>query len=442
MVATVTMVTSFGEMLSDSGFQKYLIQHEFRDNRDLENNANVAFWTNLCIAVCLWVLISLFRDELAALVGNPGLGFPLMIASFSLPLQSFSSIQLALYRREFRFKKLLPVRVMVALVPLFVTLPLALSGIGFWSLIIGTLTGGFVNAVALTVMSRWRPSLFYSFDILKQMFSFSGWSLLEAIAIWLTSWSGTFIVGTILSSYYLGLYKQPMTIVNSVFSLITTATTPVLFASLSRLQSDSSAFKNFYYKFQFSVGMFVLPLGIGIFLFRKFVTDLVLGNQWGEASLMLGAWGLSSGVMIVFSFYCSEVFRSLGKPKVSLFAQCLYMLIMVPTLFISSRISFTSLVIANAIVRLSAILINETLCYLVAGIKIQATLKRLRTPLTGVFAMACAGAVFVRAAGEDIAMNLLAILGCAVVYFLAILVFEDGRHFIKSLVNRGLTSRF
>ena len=34
VVATVTMVTSFADMFTDAGFQKYLVQHEFKDKND------------------------------------------------------------------------------------------------------------------------------------------------------------------------------------------------------------------------------------------------------------------------------------------------------------------------------------------------------------------------------------------------------------------------
>ena len=93
MVATVTMVTSFADMFSDSGFQKYLVQHDFDSERSLRKSADVAFWTNMAVSLVLWAGIALLRDPLASLVGSPGLGFPIAVACASLPLTSFSSIQ-------------------------------------------------------------------------------------------------------------------------------------------------------------------------------------------------------------------------------------------------------------------------------------------------------------------------------------------------------------
>lgn len=435
VVATVTMVTSFADMFSDSGFQKYLVQHEFSDKLDLYRNANVAFWTNMGVSILLWGLIAAFRDPLAELVGNAGLGLVLVVACASLPMTSFSSIQLALFRRELNFKSLLPIRTLVALIPLVVTLPLALMGFDYWSLIIGTIAGNLFNAVALTVKSEWKPQLYYSIKLLREMFAFSGWSLLEAIAIWLTSWAGTFVVGGLLSSYYLGLYKQPMTFVNSAFALVTNATTPVLFSSLSKLQHDDAKFQNFFYKFQFSVGMFVLPLGVGIYFFRDFLTNLLLGDAWAEASLMLGSWGLSSGLTIVFGHYCSEVFRAKGKPKVSLLCQCLYMCYMVPALYVSASIGFSTLVVVNAVVRVLGIAIDQTALRKVAGIRFTAVVRGLKTPLFGSSVMGLVAYLTSSFALDSWALNFIAIAVCMAVYVIVCCVFSDGRSFLYRLIG-------
>ena len=125
VVATVTMIFSFADMFTDSGFQKFLVQHEFENEFEKEKSINVAFWTNLILSFIIWIVISVFSEDIAILVGNPGLGNVFRVACISLPLTSFSSIQMALYQREFDFKTLFSVRMVGISIPLFVTVPLA-----------------------------------------------------------------------------------------------------------------------------------------------------------------------------------------------------------------------------------------------------------------------------------------------------------------------------
>ena len=433
VVATVTMVVSFAEMLADSGFQKYLVQHEFVDEGELSRSSCVAFWSNLALA--LWGLVAAFRDPLSALVGSPGLGVALAVACASLPMQALSSIQTALFRRSFDFRSMMPVRVATALVPLGVTLPLALAGLGFWSLIIGTLCGNLLSAVALTALSPWKPRPFYSFSLLREMFSFSGWSLLEAVSIWLTSWAGIFVVGSVLGERELGLYRTPMGLVNSAMALVTGATTPVLYSSLSRLQGDPAGFRAFFSSFQARVAAFVLPLGVGIFLFRDFVTELLLGPQWGEASLMVGLWGLSSGVLIVFSHYCSEVYRAMGRPRVSLLSQCLYLAVMVPVRWLSAREGFQCLVVASAAVRLWGVVVNQALCKRLAGIGLLSVLRNVRAPLLSSLAMFAAGWPVAQASSGSWLWSAAGVVSCAGFYAAALCAFPEGRSFLGGLAT-------
>ena len=53
VIATITMIVSFVEVFTDAGFQKYLVQHEFKDETDREQSTCVAFWSNLSLSIVL-----------------------------------------------------------------------------------------------------------------------------------------------------------------------------------------------------------------------------------------------------------------------------------------------------------------------------------------------------------------------------------------------------
>lgn len=358
VVTTLTMIISFAEIFTDAGFQKYLIQHEFKDDRDREESTNVAFWSNFVMSLVIWGIIAIFSSPLAALVGNPGLGHVLIIACVSIPLAAFSSIQMALYKRDFNFRVLARVRIISTIIPLLVTVPLAFLLRSYWALVIGTIAVNVVNAVLLTLFSRWKPRWFYSFGKLKEMFSFTVWSMVEAITIWLTGYVDVFIVSTTLSQYYLGLYKTSSTLVGQIMGLITAILTPILFSALSRLQSDEGEFKRLFFYFQKVVALLVMPIGIGIFIFSDFITGLILGSQWVEAAGFVGLWGLTSAITIVLSHYCSEVYRAKGRPKLSVLAQALHLVVLWPTVLISVRYGFETLYISRSLVRLEIVGVN------------------------------------------------------------------------------------
>ena len=445
VVATLTMIISFAEIFTDAGFQNYLIQHEFVDAIDREESTCVAFWSNLVMSLLIWGIIIVFAEPLAALVGNSGLGVVLIVACASIPLTGLSSIQMALYKRDLDFKMLFKIRLVGILVPLLVTIPLAIWMRSYWALVIGTIAQNLINALLLTFFSGWKPKFYYSLDKLREMLSFTAWSVVEAVTMWLTGYIDVFIVGTMLSQYYLGLYKTSITLVGQIMGLVTITTTPILFASLSRLQSDVDGFKDLFFRFQKIVGLMVIPMGFGMFCFSDLVTELFLGSQWMDASGFIGLWALTSSVTIVFWHFCSEVYRAKGLPKLSTLAQILHIIFLWPTVIIAVDYGFETLYVSRSLVRFQGILVHMLLMYYVVRISPWKMIKNVAPSLAASTIMLVVALHMLRLSHE-MWWQLLSILICAVVYGSIVIIFPKERNILRRYVlnrniHEGISSR-
>lgn len=426
VVATITIVISFAEMLTDSGFQKYLIQHQFKNESESTQSINVAFWTNLLISFLLWFIVLIFNEQIAKLVGSPGLGIVIVVAGLSLPLTSFSSIQGAIYRRHLDYRTLFYARIIGFLIPFIVTIPLAILGYSYWSLIVGTICSNLLNALFLTVKSKWKPKVYYSFSILRKMLSFSIWSMAESISIWSTTYIGTFIIANGLNKYYLGLYNTTIVTVNGIFSIITTATTSVLFSSLSRLQNSEDEFWKVFLKFHRLIAMVILPMGIGIYTYKSLLTDILLGEQWSEAGFFVGIWGLMSSITIIFGQYCSEVYRSKGRPRISLLVQIFYLFALVPTLSICLRYGFSTLAYGASLIKIFQIVVNWLVMHKVFKFSPLIIIKNV-TPF--IFSSIIMGVVatLLQLVTDSVFWDLISIVICIILYFSVLLIFPQSR---------------
>lgn len=416
VVATITMIISFAEIFTDAGFQRYLIQYEFESDEEKSNTANVAFWTNLGMSLFLWLFIGIFSDKLAVWVGNPGLGNVITIACVSIPLAAFSSIQMALYKRSFDFKTLFYVRLVGVLIPLFVTIPLALWLRSYWALVIGTIVVHFSNAVILTVKSNWRPRLFYDALYLKKMFSFCSWTVLDTILVWATSYIDVFLIGVMLNEYYLGLYKTSIATVGQIVSIITAGILPVLMPSLSRVQNNFSEMRALLLKFQKYMAIILLPLGVGIFMFSDLITAILLGEQWNEASTFIGLWGLMEVVTIIFARFCSVIYPAIGKPRISVLVQILHLVVLIPAVYIAVQYGFTALYWTRSLVRLELVLVNVIFAYMLIQ---QSPWKMFKNTLPEAFSAIVMGfvAYLLLSISNSILMSFVYIPICVVVYF-------------------------
>lgn len=430
VMVTAQMVISFAEIFTDAGFQKYIVQHEFNNEDEKYKSTAVAFWANLIMSLVIWAGISIFANPIARLVGCDGNGIVIAVACICIPLEAFSSIQMALFRRNLDFKTLFWVRIFGILIPLVVTVPLAFVTRSYWSLILGMIVLNFSNALILTIKSQWKPRWFFNIQLFKEMFSFTMWSMLEAISIWLTSYVDIFIVGTMLSQHYLGLYRTSMSTVGQITSIITSATTPVLFSSLSRLQNNKADFNAMFFKFQKLVGILIIPIGIGIFLFSDFITKILLGDQWMEASSFIGLWGLTSAITIVLAHYSSEVYRAIGKPKLSVLAQWLHIIVLWPVLLFYVDKGFEALYISRSLVRLELVLVQLFIMAIVVKMHV---LKMFANILPSVIAASSMLLIMLLPSSESMLMQLLYILICICIYIAVILLFPEERSICLNL---------
>lgn len=438
VVATLTMVVSFAEIFTDAGFQKYLVQHEFVDQEDLDTSTNVAFWTNLGFSLIIWAFIACFAEPIAGMVGSEGCGLAVAVMCFQIPLLAFSSIQMARYRRDFDFKTLFAVRMITAAVPLLITVPLAILFRSYWALVLGTLSRDMINAVILTAKSKWKPVLQFDFCKLREMLSFSVWTIVENVSIWLTGYAGTFIIANVLDDHYLGLYKTTISTIGAYMGLVTSATTPVLFSALSRCQNEETEYRKVFFRFQRMVALLVFPMGFGIFTYRELATLILLGERWLETADFMGLWALTSSITIIFSHYNSEIFRSKGNPKLSVLVQVLHLAALVPVLIWSSTKGYTVLTISRSLVRLELVFASCIVLQLAVGIKFTSILKNVWPSLAASVVMTIAG-MYLRTVIAGVVWELFTILVCVVIYVGVLMLIPSGRRQLAEIpFLRGL----
>ena len=446
LVATINMVISFTNVFTDAGFQKYIIQHEFSDEKDQDDSINVAFWSNLVLSVLLLAIVVIFRKPIVSLVSasdgaamssaftsTSDFSWGIAAAALTLPITAFSSIQMAVYKRMMDFKTLFYIRLIGSLIPLIVTIPLAYFTRSFWALVIGSLAGELSNAVILSVRSPWKPNFSFSFGKFFEMFSFCYWILLESVLIWLTSYIGTFIVGKFLSTYYLGIYKTSMTTVNQITTLFTVSTSAVMFPTISRLQNNREEMYKFFLNFMRMVSMIIIPAGIGMYLYSDCITQILLGSQWKEAIPFIGLWGLSSSLGIVLSSYWDGLFNAIGKPKYSVFTQFLYLVILVPLLLFGASKDYETLYRLRCLSRIIYIAVELIAVRAILKIGFSSVLKYVAPSVLCSVPM-IAAAVILKHFGGGTVIQIIQICACAVVYCVTAMIIPSTRRDIISAV--------
>ncbi len=416
VVAVCNMLVSFVDLITDAGFGKYLVQHDFVDEIEKDEYANVSFWTNLGISFLMTMFIIVFRFPIAGMLGHRDYGNIIAIASLQLFITSISSIQIALFRRDFNFKNLFVARISIALTSLVITVPLAIVLRSFWALIIGNILGALVNAIILTVFSKWRPRMFFSIKILLNMFNYSFWSMCEALANWMIFWVDIFIVGNLFSEYQLGIYKNSSNMVHSIMGMISASISPVLLSTLSRLKNNKNEYKEAFLNIQNLILFLAIPMGLGLFLYRSTATLIFFGSQWSEATNIVGAWSLMMLCSIVFYNFPAELYKSKGIPKILFLFQIVYLIVLIPVCYFAAKIGFWPMVYSRCLCVLWQVIVSVFFLKKFFDMDYKIYFKTFIHPVLATTCMCMASLVFTIFLSGIIG-DIIAIFGCIVIYF-------------------------
>ena len=405
IVASITAITSLADMLSDAGFNAYIIQHQFSSDKEKKSVFNICFWTNLLIAAILFVIILINRHMFSRLVGAEGYSNVLVVAAFVIPIMSISSIEMAIMKKDLNFKSLGIIKIVSKFIPFLTTIPLAFCGFGYWSLVIGSLIGEFIGMMLCFKFAGFSPTRGYDISRLKSIFSFSGWAYLESILEWLLSNIAFLTLASIYGIAALGLFKVGMNMISQIINSIYALYSNVYKSAISKEQYNYEKFKKLFLTFQNYSSIISLPLGVGTFIYRDFITTLLLGKDWGEASIIVGAFG---------NFY-SDAIRAKGYPKRLIWTNLVYLVLIICLLSFSSKITFSIFCIAFCSIKVIQPLLQVIYGSRLCKISFGEILKTSYPQLIATSFMTAFGILF-NLASFSFAMNFIGIGICIIVY--------------------------
>ena len=186
------------------------------------------------------------------------------------------------------------------------------------------------------------------------------------------------------------------------------------------------------------VSYILLPMGVGILLYREVITNILLGSKWSEASDVIGIWGVITCIVAVLSYYTSEAFRAKGLPKLSFCIQVITIVVLVPTCIVSVRYGFKSLVYARTLSRLITPIAGLVAMQYFLDISILKTLNKLVIPTVCTLIMTTV-ALFLRQIGNFFLWNIVSMVLCTIVYLIVVFIFSraDILYLYNKFIKKG-----
>ena len=306
------LAISFGTLfaLAAVGLDDKYIQ---QDHADQEVAFQIAF--TLQAMLCgLFTVIGLVAVPLFALLyDEPRILVPGLLLAAAMPLVALQTPTWVFYRRmDFRRQRLL--ESLNPLVTFVVTVTLAVAGVGFWSLVVGTLAGSVVSGTVAVLCSPYRLRFRYERGAIREYASFS-WPLLLGSASGIVMFQipitiaarslGAAAVGAITLASQITQYTR------RVDDIVTHA----LYPAICIVKDDRDLLFESFSKSNRLALLWGVPTGVAAALFAPQAVPLVLGESWDLAVPVIQILGLSAAADQI-GFNWTAFARARGETKI------------------------------------------------------------------------------------------------------------------------------
>jgi O-antigen/teichoic acid export membrane protein len=261
---------------------------------DQEGAFQKFFTVELVLAAVSLVLAAVAIPLFALAYGRAEIIAPGLVVSLAIVANALQSPNIVHYRRmDFaRQRKLQAVDPCVAFV---VTIPLAIAGAGYWSLVIGVLVGAWCGAAVAVLACPYPLALRLGGGTVRDYFRFS-WPLAvaraevlvvaQAALLIATRTIGLGAAGAISLAISFGQFSR------GVDSIVTQTLYPGICAVRDRGELLLEAFT----KSNRLALMWGLPFGVAVALFAPDLVRLVIGERWEQAIVVLQAFGIVAAI--------------------------------------------------------------------------------------------------------------------------------------------------
>jgi O-antigen/teichoic acid export membrane protein len=305
VAVTVTTILTLKRVGIDEAF----VQQE---TDDPEAEFQHAFTLELALSAALALVIVVLAPVLAVAYGEPRL-LGLTLASAYLPLAFALLAPLWIFFRRMDYARQRSLQVIQPVVSIAVTLPLAATGFGVWSLVVGP-AAGYAVAVAVSLRaSPYRLALRFDRDIARRYGRFSGWVLVALLASMAVA-QGQVIAfkvhGGLVAAGYITLAATVTRYVDRADQIVTATIYPAIVAIRGRAGSLQELFE----KSNRATLLWVLPFTCGVVLFAPDLVTFVLGEDWRGARVLLQGLA-AAGLLQHLGFNWFAFARAHGDPR-------------------------------------------------------------------------------------------------------------------------------
>lgn len=275
------------------------------------------FWVNLAMAVSVYGILFLIAPYVAVWYEDQRLTEVIRVAALMVVASPLGLVPRAMVTRELKFRTIALIGMASNAVVIGSTIVLAISGFGYWSLIISTVAGEFCYPILYMIVARYVPGRPSSPLQHRWLFTYGMNILSSRIVAYGNNYSSTIIGSNIFSVPEMGELRLAGTLAGLPMRKIGEIFGQIGFPAFSRLQSDTEKARSVFLGMHQLLLAMTVPMFVGIALISEDLVPLVLGAKWSGIAHLLQIFCLIN-VITASAMLMPQILEGLGNARASL----------------------------------------------------------------------------------------------------------------------------
>ncbi len=283
IVGLTTIFIGLVAAINELGLSAAIIQK--RDVNEL--HLATTFWSNVIFGIILFISIIFISPFIAAFFQEDIIKPILIVSSISLLIGPLSITHRAMLEKNLEFKNIMIIEIFAAIISGSISILLAISGFGVWSLVFGSLSGSIVSVIVLWKINTWRPKLRFSLYHFKELFVFGSNVTGSKILGYMVMRVDYLIVGKFFGTAILGYYTLARTLTSFPVQKISWTIMRVTFPAFSSIQKNNEMLKKGYLKVTKYISLIAFPMLAGLFIVGPEFVYVIYGEKWSPMIILL-----------------------------------------------------------------------------------------------------------------------------------------------------------
>ncbi|MBQ8205632.1 MAG: lipopolysaccharide biosynthesis protein [Alistipes sp.] len=433
-ISMILIFVAVSQTLIDGGFGAALIQKIDATQRDY----STIFYWNALFSVGLYLIIYAAAPSVATFFRMPLLEDMLRVLGVVIIINSLSLVQRTILRKAINFKVIAIVDIISYSASALVAIYLAHRDFGAWSIVGMQLSIATISTTLLWLLSKWCPSLTFSFDSLKSLFSYGGFLLIASIMQDVCTHIQGVVIGRRFSAAETGLYSQAKKMDEVASMTLPAVFCQVLFPIYSEKQNNISELRSMLSQNMKMISFIIFPLMMLLIIVAKPLFILLYGDQWIDAVPYFQILCIGGFFSALYNFNYYAV-AAVGKSKALFYWGCYKWGVLLVLLLIGASFSMLGVLIAMVISNINIYLTNTLLAQRYIGYRLgQQIVDVVPTLLTTIISGAIVFPIFLL---TGIHWLLCCIIFAIIYLFISYIFKLDGLSYIKSFIISRISKR-